>query len=241
MHDPSTVAFEIKYPWRNKPTKWNPKGYRDTFITIWHDDPEKDGTDDSCGFTFPNVPQSEDWFGCFKSDIKSTYKGYDDLSAEVRKHKDQEGVVMWLVLWLQRASFLHRGKPISPNDINQIIYEQSFPGNRSDYWAHFRSIDELASMFARIYLKITRPWYKRPRWHFWHWRFQIHPLQTFKRWAFSRCCGCKKRFAWGYSPIAHSWSGSGPRWFRGEKSVFHFECSNLEKSSCPKRNQQREP
>ena len=39
MHDPSTVAFDIKYPWRGKPSKFWPKGYRATFITIWHEDP----------------------------------------------------------------------------------------------------------------------------------------------------------------------------------------------------------
>lgn len=72
MHDPLTVAFEIRYPWR-KYKKW-PKGvtnfeqipaseqskyspwwkdsYRDTLARIWHRDPCADGSDDSC-----------DWFG----------------------------------------------------------------------------------------------------------------------------------------------------------------------------------
>jgi len=43
MTDNKTVAFDIKYPWKNK------RGYRNPFITIWHVDPKKDGTDDSCG------------------------------------------------------------------------------------------------------------------------------------------------------------------------------------------------
>lgn len=38
MHDPMTVAFEIPRPW--------------PLVTVWHVDPERDGTDDSC-----------DWFG----------------------------------------------------------------------------------------------------------------------------------------------------------------------------------
>ena len=45
MHSPETVAFDIKYPWKSKNSM-----YRDTFITIWHVDPETDGTDDSCGW-----------------------------------------------------------------------------------------------------------------------------------------------------------------------------------------------
>ena len=40
-----TVAFDIKYPW-----KFKDREYRDNLITIWHVDPEKDGTDDSCGW-----------------------------------------------------------------------------------------------------------------------------------------------------------------------------------------------
>lgn len=54
MHDPDTVAFEIKYPWfhTHKLGK-KPWRYWPAFITIWHHDPEKDGTDDSCGWFRP--------------------------------------------------------------------------------------------------------------------------------------------------------------------------------------------
>ena len=35
MHDPSTVAFDIKmHPWRGRKSQFFPKGYRATFITI---------------------------------------------------------------------------------------------------------------------------------------------------------------------------------------------------------------
>lgn len=46
MHSPETVAFEI-YLGRKKKSNGN---YRLPLITIWHNDPEKDGTDDSCGW-----------------------------------------------------------------------------------------------------------------------------------------------------------------------------------------------
>ena len=53
MHDPLTVAFEIRYLWK----KYGQRGqtefernYRESFITIWHKDPERDGSDDSCGW-----------------------------------------------------------------------------------------------------------------------------------------------------------------------------------------------
>lgn len=46
MHDNHSVAFQI-YLGRKIDKKGN---YRDPFITIWHVDPETDGTDDSCGW-----------------------------------------------------------------------------------------------------------------------------------------------------------------------------------------------
>jgi len=56
MHDPSSVAHEIKYPWRKygkKGTNDFDRSYRETFITIWHRDPEIGGSDDSCGWFTP--------------------------------------------------------------------------------------------------------------------------------------------------------------------------------------------
>jgi len=70
MHDPKTVAWEIRYPWwkrrpwpkgtqhfddipeskQKRRDPWWKEGYRETFITIWHNDPETDGSDDSCGW-----------------------------------------------------------------------------------------------------------------------------------------------------------------------------------------------
>jgi hypothetical protein len=46
MHDPHTQAFQIPNFFYRK-DKW---GYRKPLITIWHVDPERDGTDDSCGW-----------------------------------------------------------------------------------------------------------------------------------------------------------------------------------------------
>lgn len=46
MHSPETVAFTIYLGGKRKKNGQ----YRDPFITIWHNDPEKDGTDDSCGW-----------------------------------------------------------------------------------------------------------------------------------------------------------------------------------------------
>lgn len=78
-------------------------------------------------------------------------------------------------------------------------------------------------------------WRLHPRWHFWHWQIQVHPLQDFKRWAFSRCCRCGKRFTWGYAPTTNSWNSRGPRWFRGEPDVYHHECDRPAAEVAPAR------
>ncbi len=46
MHSPETVAFEIYLGAKKKKNGQ----YRSPLITIWHNDPESDGTDDSCGW-----------------------------------------------------------------------------------------------------------------------------------------------------------------------------------------------
>jgi hypothetical protein len=43
MHDPMTVICDIKSPFKKKG-----ETFRDTIITLWHVDPETDGSDDSC-------------------------------------------------------------------------------------------------------------------------------------------------------------------------------------------------
>lgn len=53
MHDPMTLAFSIRNPFiAQKPLLAGDKPYHPPLIDIWHVDPEKDGSDDSC-----------DWFG----------------------------------------------------------------------------------------------------------------------------------------------------------------------------------
>ncbi len=78
--------------------------------------------------------------------------------------------------------------------------------------------EQARSFFGAIagwILRERRYWFKKPRWHFWHWRFQIHPLQAVRRWLFDRCDKCGKRFAYGESPCGE-WSGN---------RVWHMTCS----------------
>ena len=49
MHDPMTVAWEVPNPFAKR---WDWEGARwrdrDKLVVIWHVDPERDGSDDSC-------------------------------------------------------------------------------------------------------------------------------------------------------------------------------------------------
>jgi hypothetical protein len=89
MHDPLTVAFNVKIPlpwktttfWKDKRKEW--ASYQ--IATIWHKDPEKDHTDDSCGW-FKRARHGDkavlekivkrfefDWDRVFKSDSGKVY------------------------------------------------------------------------------------------------------------------------------------------------------------------------
>lgn len=174
MHDPKTVAFDLKIPiGRSKPVKPGAMGFPRYWylVTIWHVDPERNGDEDSCGWSFAHLDAAEK-------------AAADDL----------------------------------------IINE--FDNVRS-WFATARDDDEAKWQLRRLWrLHKTelRPWWKHPRWHVWHWQIQIHAIQRFKRWAFSRCAGCRKGFTWGYAPTTNQWHGDGPRWFRGERDTYHHGC-----------------
>lgn len=231
MHDPQTVAFEIKRPWPER------DGYYPALVTIWHVDPEADGSDDSCGFTMARLGERDrawakktisgyayDWFATKYSLINLCAASDLEVLAAVWTHvrHHERGVERW--------------EPLSAWDLGQIVCVLSNPVDNLHSMILAARTDEreLARLFLcalRIYRTERRWWFQKPRWHFWHWRVQIRPIQAFKRWAFSRCCWCKGRFSWGYSPVGYSWHGDGPQWFRGETKVAHLDCDQKHTSA----------
>jgi hypothetical protein len=167
MHDPMTVVYWIKNPFA-RPDK---HGWRPTLITIWHVDPETDGSDDSC-----------DWFGRNMSDAEV------NAAFDVRDNEVDN----------LQAYF----KDLHPYDLETILLVQ---------WRN-----------ARKFYK-ARPRWKHPRWHIHHWRLQIHPLQHLRRWLFTRCERCGKRFPYGYSPMS-SGNYTPAKGFKGEQGLYHHDC-----------------
>lgn len=202
MHDPMTVAFEIRYPWKayKNPRNEFEKNYRSSFITIWHVDPEKGGSDDSCDWFWRNaLTNREIKFadGLIDNEYDNLQSFFSQfVSIPCDKHSNREDCY---------DNNCHLGDFIAICDKDEMK----------------RRVRRIMSLYKRE----TR-WHYPVRWHFWHWSFQVHPLQQFKRWAFSRCCRCGKGFPWGYSPISGSWHSKGPRWFRSEENIWHSNCDN---------------
>jgi hypothetical protein len=283
MHDPCTVAFDIKYPWwkyrpwpkakrhyrgtcspgheymwnrltdaekKGRASHWV-DGYRDTFATIWHVDPERDGSDDSCGWSFPkltgeqwerlrNVAWSEgrnpyflrcrdkEWIGT-RAEAESLYRGLVLLVADVL------GIPCTYDEAARHAArYIHDPDCSDPARVFCYLpgYHTNFPDDETDGPPYSgataeRRREHFAGVLAGVavtLLRKRRSWWRHPKWHVWHWRVQIHPLQQFKRWAFSRCATCGRGFSWGYAPVCGQWDGDGPRWFRGERNVHHHLC-----------------
>jgi len=245
MHDPMTVAHEIKAPWRQKPNKFWPKGYRETLVTIWHRDPERDGSDDSCGWFKRARHGDQATLEAIRKEFAFHWtwgdadQGWFHKDSDAPKASVQAIVVdMFFVAarrfyagrfdehgWSGARRFMQRHlfdviqlAEGGTDNLSASITQRYGPERRE------ARVEHLASVVYGCLLRWTQSWYEHPRWHFWHWRVQIHPVQAFKRWAFSRCAGCRKRFKWGYAPTAGQWSGTGPLWFRGEQHVYHSDC-----------------
>lgn len=66
----------------------------------------------------------------------------------------------------------------------------------------------------------TKGW----RWHVRHWRIQVSPLQNLRRRLLTKCEECGRK---GGPNISHQWDGERGPWWRGERGLFHRECSSL--------------
>lgn len=255
MHDPSTVAFEIRLPWYRVIKFGNGASYRRwaKLATVWHVDPEKDAhkrgcrSDDSCGWgTVPTTPEQREKIRKLGEDQYRTLFGKQHHTAQGDSfaYVCFEPTAYDAVYWAWRAikrdhhrfrrpvwQYGRERRYLNAAELEYIYSLSSSPiDNLRVTVSGVRSAEDCGDFFLTVYrcfLRFNRPWYRHPRWHFWHWSFQIHAWQTFRRWAFSRCAHCGKRFSWGYSPVAYSWDRERPKWFRSESGVYHSECSHI--------------
>ena len=208
MHDPMTVAFDIRWPWfwmKNRPQ----------LITIWHVDPEKDGSDDSCGwfirgrhadqgvlerivkrfeFDFDRVFKSGSGYeyptGLFRPSGEPKFSTVGVVLnlffMAVGEHFNSNGTSNWKKArkWMQENLFdLMLFAENTTDSLYENINRVYEAGCNIVYTKQERDerIRHLASVVYAWILRRERPWYKHPRWHVWHWKVQVHALQSFKR------------------------------------------------------------
>lgn len=237
MHDPMTVAHEI-FLGRKKKKNGH---YRSPIITIWHVDPEKDGTDDSCGWfmraTHGDKEMLErirkaiefDFDRTFISDSGVTYYTGLFFPENGRPNFSIQGIVLTMFN-IASWNFFNYNRRKHDKFMRKYLYDiLQFAENPTDSLRNsikgtFRGSEKwnrdeaLAGYAGTIYswiLRHTRPWWEHPKWHIHHWKIQFHPWNNLRRRYWDKCCVCGKR---GFKGAAcGDWNGT---------RLWHMECDS---------------
>ena len=224
------------------------QGYRESFVTIWHVDPGLHGSDDSCGWFTPPFSEETleickslafdearaPWF--FATMAKANT---DPILCErllfgafvmvsrclanrrvLRKPVSVDEAMRWAAEGTYNSVDNFRGALCFLSGYHSNSYHDG-ELNTEEEDRFFRE-EQAKSFFGSIagwIFRDRRPWYRHPRWHLWHWKFQVHPLQLLHRWIFDRCNKCGGRFDYGETPIGE-WSG---------KRIWHTRCDESSK------------
>lgn len=252
MHDPMTVAFTIRYPWRKYGRRAKTafdREYREPFITIWHVDPETDGSDDSCGWfmrakhgdktTLDRIIKrfESDWDRVFISEETSRQYLCGLFAPSGKPHLSPLGITLNLFFL---AAIEHLGSRdramrwLSRNMAEIALFAENTTDSLFDkitqkFGDDGRREERVRGFAVIVYgwlLRESRPWYRHPRWHLWHWQLQVHPWQNLRRFMLTRCEGCGRMFAYGEAPTASSWDRDEPKFLRGERGLYHSRCMN---------------
>lgn len=228
MHDPSTLAFDIKWPFGGH--VFHGRRSRPLFISVWHEDPLKfEGKtdcrdDDSCGWFSP--PCSGNDLERIRKLGRFEYSTIWQKQAALKAGRDYayicfEPSAYDAIYWAWRAinhsekghgvwQFGKERNALTAAELEKIYVLSANPiDNLRHCVSGVKDEESCAVFFVTVYRcwrGFNRPWYRHPRWHFWHWRLQIHPLQKIIRRLFHRCCVCGKPFGWNESPTGN-WNG----------------------------------
>lgn len=207
MHDPMTMAFRIKAPWHVRKGK---DRYRPIIVTIWHVDPERDGSDDSCGWSWPKLTkrQFDRLHAVAWGEARDPY--FLRFQAKRPPHTNRfelESLYRGLVLLVadtlnipctfdQAARFaarrIHNPDTTDPASVFCYLdgYHTNFPdvelGSSQDRRYREDHFVSVMAGIARELMRDRRPRFRHPRWHFWHWQVNIEPVIALKRWLSTR-------------------------------------------------------
>ncbi len=286
MHDPMTVAWELRLllPWREPKHYRNREGalmprrfiggvrrfVRLPLLTIWHVDPERDGSDDSCSVSKRLSSLQRQMLVHAGGDEARRPWFLRERAREPSSPADAECLLrgaLWHVASitrLNRWSLFHRritfaqctqlanelihnsvdnvrsslcllpgwhtnDRMVVPHpqkanqddfDMNSPEYDQYLDELAAQPLDHYpkdaspdsrrRESEDFFYMCGRILARRAARWWQHPRWHFWHWHFQVHPWQRFLRRFVERCSICHARYR-GRNDV-YSGFGGGQTW-----------------------------
>lgn len=186
MFDPMTVAFDIKSPFKNK------FGNKNILITIWHVDPCKDGTDDSCGWFIRARHGDKEMLGKiqkeFEFNLKNNYwfdKDGKQIFSTIGTLVEMYSHATWIFFNRNRK----KQKRFMRKYLLDIIQFAENPVDCGGYnitnkWNYENNEERFNGMAGMIYSDICRKqrkWWQHPKWHIHHWKIQLVFLQRFKR------------------------------------------------------------
>lgn len=228
MHDPNIVVCDVDVPFTKR-----------TLFTIWHRDPCSDGSDDSCGYSRPKLTDRQRGNLRFMAGQEARHPWFLALAAKSNPDPVAcEALLRGMYLHVatamgvkatlaEAAEFAARHVHCPMDNFRSSLcyqpgWHSNFAEDREDQ--RERRAMEVFTCVGRAVLRAHRPWYRHPRWHVHHWRIQVPMLQRIRRWLFTRCEVCGKRFGWGYAPLSRLWERPKARLFKGEQGLRHFEC-----------------
>jgi hypothetical protein len=210
MHDPKCVAHEI-YLGRKKDKRGN---YKSPLITIWHNDPESDGTDDSCGWFIRSRHVNKNILEKVKKEFEFNFKNNYWFNEGGYPHFSVSGLTLEMfsttswIIHMELYGGGHFSKKASRKHdafMRKHLYDiLHFAENPTDSLHNSitmkygvekpeERISHFVSVITAYIMRKLRPWYKHPRWHIHHWSIQIPIWQRFRRRWFDKCSQCGKR------------------------------------------------
>jgi hypothetical protein len=196
MHDPMTVAFEIKSPFKTEKLALSKKAkkaekIRPVIITIWHVDPCKDGSDDSCGWFMRARHIDKIKLDKVKREFEFNFKhnywfnksGYQKLST-IGIAINMFRSAAWIYFDRDKRKFnkfmrenIHEIMYFAENPIDSLHDAITNKYNESKEERY----NPLAGIVYSWICRKMRPWYKHPKWHIHHWKIQLVFLRRFKK------------------------------------------------------------
>ena len=167
MHEPMTVAFEIK-------SLFKTRGYRNSLITVWHVDPEKDGTDDSCGWFLKPRHLDKNILDKIKSEFDFNFKHnywFYENGGQIFSTIGTLVQMYSLATWIYFNRNRRRQKIFMKNHLLEIIIFAENPDDcGGDYitnkWEIKSPEERFNGMAAIIYsdnCRKQRKWYQHPK------------------------------------------------------------------------------